>query len=1345
VSTDTSAESGSRDARQGRRDARLRGRLELLSRLVPRIASSLDLPSVLQDVVDAACDLTEARYGALAVFDASNKVEQFFTHGLSREERERIGDLPKGRGILGLLQRLQTPMRLRDVAEHPDSVGFPPNHPPMKTFLGVPIRDGDRVLGNLYLTEKAGGEEFTEGDQHFVALLAVQAATAVLNARRLLAEQAAQDELRLQAEVIQQVHDAVVATDPDGYVTSWNTGAERLFGYPAAEALGRQISFVYPEDQQQFLQEQVIGPLRKKGTHQIEVRMRRKSGEDFHAHLSLSLLRDRRGAVTGMIGFSMDITERKQAEAKLAASVRQQRTVAALGQFALVTAAISELMDRTVAIVSETLDVEFCQVLELLPDRSGLVLRAGVGWKPGYVGEAVVAADADSQAGYTLASDQPVVVEDLRAEKRFHGSPLLVDHGVVSGVSVVILGEEGPFGVLGVHTATARRFTEDDVHFVQAVANTLAAAVERKQVEESLRENEERFRQLAENIREVFWMTTADGSQVIYASPTYEEIWGRSRRSLYDHPEEWVDAVHQEDRERVVAAYGADNLAAGGLDEEYRIVRPDGGLRWIRDRGFPIRDQQGDVYRIVGIAEDVTERKETEETLRRQAELLDLAHDAIFVRDWRSKAIRYWSRGAEVMYGWSPAEALGKVSAGLLATEFPRPLAEIEAQLVRWGRWEGELVQKRRDGSAIVVDSRWALQRDDRGQPVAILQIGSDVTERKRAHETIEQERLLALVNTSPVGIFVADSSGNVLVTNREAERILGISRDSEYDLDDYERAVVMRRPDGSPLPPEGSPLRRALNNGETVRAEEISLHLPDGRTVVTLVNATPFYGAHGEITGAIAAIQDMTPLEELEKLRGEFLGMVSHELRAPLTAIKGSASLAMARGGQLDAEQTRELFETIDEQADELAELVGNLLDITRIEAGVLSVNPAPLNLGAVVEEARSTFASGGAGQEVRLELPEDLPVVKADRHRTVQVLINLLNNAASVSPEGAPITVSAQHDGQFVVVRVSDRGPGIPKEKLTQLFKKFAQLQEKSARLSGTGLGLAICKGIAEAQGGRIWADSPGEGLGATFSFTLPLAAQPAAAPSPVHEDATPALRITRAPKRARVLAVDDDLRMLKYLRRALGDAGYEAVVTDDPEQVATLLETEEPDLILLDIVLPGTSGFDLLEGIRQFSAVPVIFLSGRDQEEDVVRGLELGADDYICKPFSPSELLARIDAALRRKAAPDTAAARRFVAGDLSIDFAERSVTVAGRPVRLSATEYKLLYELATHGGRVLTHDQLLQRAWGEEYSGATDLLRSSIRHLRRKLGDDARHPRYIMTEPQVGYRMPKSEAR
>ncbi|MCH7706737.1 MAG: response regulator transcription factor, partial [Chloroflexi bacterium] len=185
-----------------------------------------------------------------------------------------------------------------------------------------------------------------------------------------------------------------------------------------------------------------------------------------------------------------------------------------------------------------------------------------------------------------------------------------------------------------------------------------------------------------------------------------------------------------------------------------------------------------------------------------------------------------------------------------------------------------------------------------------------------------------------------------------------------------------------------------------------------------------------------------------------------------------------------------------------------------------------------------------------------------------------------------------------------------------------------------------------------------------------------------------------------------------------------------------------SENPDVIILDLGLPDITGCEVLKEIRAFSKVPILILTVRSDETDFVRGIELGADDYMTKPFSPTELLARIEATLRRRVLPDQIEVRPpFTLGDLTINFGERRVVVKGQPVSLSATEYKLLYELVTHAGLVLTHDQILQRVWGPEYTGATELIRSFIRNLRRKLGDDARNPQYIYTEPQVGYRVPR----
>jgi two-component system KDP operon response regulator KdpE len=221
-----------------------------------------------------------------------------------------------------------------------------------------------------------------------------------------------------------------------------------------------------------------------------------------------------------------------------------------------------------------------------------------------------------------------------------------------------------------------------------------------------------------------------------------------------------------------------------------------------------------------------------------------------------------------------------------------------------------------------------------------------------------------------------------------------------------------------------------------------------------------------------------------------------------------------------------------------------------------------------------------------------------------------------------------------------------------------------------------------------------------------------------------------------------VDDEPRILRYLERCLEEAGYSTLTTSDPAEVARLVELEEPELLLMDMMMPGISGFDLLRQVREFSGVPVIFVTARDRDEDTVQALRMGADDYITKPFSPSELLARIEASLRRRVLSDQLEVRPpFTLNGLTINFVQRQVTVKDQQVSLSATEYKILYELASHAGMVLTHGQILQRVWGPEYSGETELVRSFIRNLRRKLVDDARNPRYIFTEPQVGYRMPR----
>ena len=503
-----------------------------------------------------------------------------------------------------------------------------------------------------------------------------------------------------------------------------------------------------------------------------------------------------------------------------------------------------------------------------------------------------------------------------------------------------------------------------------------------------------------------------------------------------------------------------------------------------------------------------------------------------------------------------------------------------------------------------------------------------------RRHRDEQRARagLETLVNTAPVGVLVFDArTGNPVSVNREARRIVSALCEPGGSAEQLLEALTFRRADGREVSLAEFPLAQGLMTGETVRAEEIVLLAPDGRSVTALVNATPIFSEEGEVESVVVTLQEpvevMTPLEDLERLR-------------------------------------------------------------------------------------------------------------------VVQVLTNLLSNAARHSNELSAIRVAAVRDGVHVAFSVADDGVGVPAERLPHLFRKFSQLdgEERGRENGGSGLGLAICRGIVEAHGGRIRAESDGLGLGSRFTFTLPA----------VEERGRRAARRPRRsqrrePEPVRILCVDDDPQTLRYVRDALTRSGYAPVVTGDPEDVPRLMAEEPPRLVLLDLVLPDTDGIELMERVREIADVPVIFLSAYGQDEVIARAFDEGAADYVVKPFSPTELAARIRAALRQRAAPELAEpSRPYVRGELTVDYALRLVTLAGNPVALTATEYRMLVELSANAGLPLTHQHLLERVWGPDKGEDSGPVRNIVRRLRRKLDDDPDDPSYIFALPTVGYRMAEGEA-
>ena len=639
-------------------------------------------------------------------------------------------------------------------------------------------------------------------------------------------------------------------------------------------------------------------------------------------------------------------------------------------------------------------------------------------------------------------------------------------------------------------------------------------------------------------------------------------------------------------------------------------------------------------------------------------------------------------------------------------------------------------------GNFYLVEKEGGKAFTDEDEEVLVLFASQAATAIANAHTYRAEQRaradLEALIETSPVGVAVFDArTGDLVSLNREAKRIVQDLCLPGQSPEQLLETIACRRADGREIALDRLPLARALDSAETVRAEEVVLSVPDGRSVTTLINATPIHGPDGPggaLASVVVTLQDLAPLRELERMRAEFLGMVSHELRAPLTSIKGSAATVLRASRIFGPAEVVQFFRIIDEQADRMDSLIGDLLDAGRIDTGTLSVAPEPSEVAVLVDQARGTFLSGGWRHIVRIDLPPDLPQVMADRQRMVQVLDNLLANAARHSPDSAPIRIEAKREGLHVAVSVSDEGRGIAPEHLGRLFSRYTAARDREGGVGG-GLGLAICKGLVEAQGGRIRVESGGVGLGARFTFTIPVAEASGAGPAPGRPGAR-----GEAPEAVPILVVDDDPETLRHVRDTLAEAGYAPLVTGDHRELSRIIRAEKPRLVLLDLMLPGTDGVELMQTVPELARLPVIFISGYGRDETIARALEAGADDYVVKPFSPTELTARIRAALRRRSNPAP-----FVLGELAIDFDRRRVSVAGRPVPLTATEYELLRVLARGAGRVLTHEALLREVWAGREKANSKIVRAYVKRLRSRLGDDAARPVWIFNERGVGYRI------
>lgn len=619
--------------------------------------------------------------------------------------------------------------------------------------------------------------------------------------------------------------------------------------------------------------------------------------------------------------------------------------------------------------------------------------------------------------------------------------------------------------------------------------------------------------------------------------------------------------------------------------------------------------------------------------------------------------------------------------------------------------------------------------------------------------ELIQEYRVLAGVAANiSSGFLLLNAGARVTYFNASAVRLLGVNRREliEQPVFDVRKHLLSlaAEPDHA-----RSELDRIWFSPEQESSTDIAL--ADAALRWLRVRCFPMEDTPGHLLGRGVLLDDITLEHASMAARSETLALAAHELKTPLAVIKGCATTLLGSSMRWDPTMQREMLQMIDTQADRLYDVLNTLLDVWRLDSGAQTLRLSHVHIGELLRQLVERWQKHFPHHTFLLKVPHAVPVVACDAVRLEQAFNALFNNAIIYSPSGSTITVQLESNDIEIRISIADQGIGIASEYLDRIFERFYRISQSDESSNGSGLGLAVARATFEAHGGKIWADSAGPGQGATFYCTLPFAGRV----SPVHSErststatisasgplALPVASSTGSLKheRAYVLVAESDLRLTRYLRANLEEHSYRVQAVNSGVQFLRQLDLEEPDIIMLSTRLTDISGLELLQRLREFSHTPVIILSDNCDEDDRVRLFDLGADDLVLKPFGIKELLARVRALLRRQPVPieQTTNQAIFTTGDLTIDYAQHLVLVQGRPVQLSRTEYKLLSTLAHNVGLVLTHEVLLERVWGPEYNREVDFIWVYISRLRRKIEPDPRHPRYILTVPDVGYKLAK----
>ena len=1142
-----------------------------------------------------------------------------------------------------------------------------------------------------------GGERFALEGAVVRALRTSELGIRLKGLERALAEKTSHMESILRSSIDL----AIAATDLDFRIIYLNPVAEKLFGRRAEEVTGRPVDDVLLGD---YLEPERIRPAFDTVRRNGEFRWRAETQRDGRRRVIdalITAIRDEHGGIRGFVIASRDITDERIAWESLDMRLRQQALVAEFGQCALEIVDLSSIMDEAVRVVAKGLDVEFAKVLELNEERDAFLLAAGVGWKEGLVGSAKVGAGMDSQAGYTLHADGPVVVSELSSDPRFKGPALLRDHGVVSGLSVLLHGADRPYGVLGAHTAKRRVFTGDDINFLQSVANVLSAAIVRRRLELDMQfvvgatafvSGEEFFTELVRRLAEVLGVRYALICELVEDGTAAETlaVWAGGEKSanfryrLKGTPCEQVVTGQVECYypEGVAELFPEDRMLAEMGIESYRgvaLVASSGEvvglLVVLHDKRMPkernvetflrlfasrigaeierVRAERRLKYRttvekaIARVSARFASSPETtvNEALAVMGEAVDAdrVHVCMISDDGRyvSNTHEWCNDGVE-----SRRELLQNIEVGRIAWLLERlgrdeniivgsveSLSEDAAGIrglmkLRGARSVIIVPMKDSDGSLtgfIGFDSvrrGRAWSDDDAG----MLRVVSDLIagHRARKRTAMHLKKLENAIEQAVEMVVVTDSSGVIEYVTPAVSRISGYSREE----------LIGRTPAVFKSGHQDGEFYRRL--WETIMdgriwSGELVNRGKDGALWNEEMTISPIKDENGEVTHFVAIKRDISEKKRLEeRLRrserlssiGTLVSGVAHELNNPLTAILGFSE-GLVEMEDLD-EHVRSDLDVIAAQSRRAVEIVRGLLRFTGVKtSSKVSLDINELISGVLEFQGRDLARSG---IEVRREFTEPLPPVLGDATQLQQVFLNIVSNAQyemRSANGGGVLTVRTSSSDDEVRAVFENNGPPIPEHVMANIFDPFFTGKKVG---DGTGLGLSIAYAVVKEHGGGIWAENIDDGV--RFTVTLP-----AAAPAPREKrPARDAAAASAAAADARVLVVEDDEAIGRWLERVLLSRGFEVVRAANGKEAVTVLDGDPAfDCVLSDVKMPEMTGIELGAWIadnRPNLLGRLVLLTGAIDKE-VDKCCARWGCRYMMKPLNSKKLVETVSA--------------------------------------------------------------------------------------------------------------------